>query len=98
MLPRDEMYRQYFYTSSANPTMVSALQDLVTVANRYVSGFSRCLDIGCNDGTLLSFYPSTTFRAGFDPANNLAHAALLHCDVFINDYFSDVIKFARRLI
>lgn len=85
----DESFRQYWYRSGLNQTMVKALADVVDCALRHVSlnDGDVALDIGCNDGTLLSMLPRGVLRVGFEPALNLADSARLHCDHFINDFF-----------
>lgn len=95
-LELDTMYRQYFYRSGANPMMVNALHDIVESAKQYVPKYYSCLDIGCNDGTLLSFYESGAWKVGIDPANNLEGKAIQHADNFINDYFTDQTNFASK--
>lgn len=88
----DNMYRDYYYQSGINPTMREALRDVVkeAVAAVDLKSGDLVVDIGCNDGTLLGFYPEYVAgieRVGFDPALNLAEKARRHCEVFINDYF-----------
>ena len=96
ILPPDSMYREYWYRSNLNNTMVKALEDIVdkTLAKSPKS-YKRVMDIGCNTGTLLSFYPDNYFKTGYDPANNLASFAITNCDIFINDYFSDTIHYSH---
>ena len=85
----DQSFRQYWYKSGLNLTMVKALADVVTCARQHVSlnDGDVALDIGCNDGTLLSMLPRGVLRVGFDPALNLAESARPHCHYFINDFF-----------
>lgn len=84
----DEMYRQYWYRSGINPSMVDALQDIVnSTLEKYGKEKGITVDIGCNDGTMLSMYPPGFRTIGFDPAKNLTDEAELNCDLFINDYF-----------
>jgi SAM-dependent methyltransferase len=89
----DLLYRQYWYKSSLNKSMVAALQDIVDNIEQRVclQPDDVVVDIGCNDGTLLSQYTNATqlYRIGFDPALNLAEEARKHCDVFYNTYFGD---------
>lgn len=88
----DRLYRQYWYQSSLNKSMVTALQDIVTNIESRVTLYpgDTVIDIGCNDGTLLSLYKNPNLnRIGFDPALNLADKAQLHCDTFHNTYFGD---------
>lgn len=59
----------YGYRSGLNSSMVRHLKDKVNfLINRYHSKEISCvLDIGSNDGTLLSFYPEFIKRIGIDP-------------------------------
>jgi hypothetical protein len=54
------------------------------------------IDIGCNDGTLLSFYGGDFYRVGVEPAKNLRQHAEKHADLIIGDYFTAEGYFARR--
>jgi len=45
------------------------------------------LDIGANDGTLLSFYPKNCMKVGCEPATNLAEELKKNADVSINDFW-----------
>ena len=66
----ENMYGEnYGYRSGLNSSMVDHLKRKVNYLLSVV-GKDNCecvLDIGSNDGTLLSFYPSETFRVGMDP-------------------------------
>lgn len=68
---RDRLYRTYHYRSGTNETMVAALEDVVRDAIGRVDLHpdDTVLDIGCNDGTLLDFYPYPLHRIGFDPSD-----------------------------
>lgn len=88
----DRLYRQYWYQSSLNKSMITALQDIVTNIENRVTLYpgDTVIDIGCNDGTLLSLYKNPNLnRIGFDPALNLAEKAKIHCNTFYNTYFGD---------
>lgn len=90
----DIMYKEhYWYRSGLNVSMVESLKDVVdkaleayTVMNNESPKYA--LDIGCNDGTLLSHYPNTLLKVGVDPSINVKESAEKHCDLFINDYFN----------
>jgi hypothetical protein len=86
----DLMYRQYWYSSALNKSMVSSLKDIVEdIESRDSFGGKVVVDIGTNDGTLLTFYKtSPSEKIGFDPALNLKERAEVNCTRFINDYFS----------
>src|SRR3990167_3756324 len=85
----DFMYRQYWYTSALNKSMVSSLKEVVEAAlvRRSLLPGDVVVDIGCNDGTLFQFYPKYVTKIGYDPALNLSKRAEVYCDLFLNDYF-----------
>jgi hypothetical protein len=93
-MERDKLYRNYWYMSGLNPSMVAALRDVVegVQARVKLGAGDVVVDVGANDGTLLAMYGGGVKKIGFDPALNLAPAALEVCDLFFNDYFetSDV--------
>jgi hypothetical protein len=89
----DRLYRQYWYKSSLNKGMIVSLQDIVNNIEKKVSLYPKdtVIDIGCNDGTMLSQYHNPLItKIGFDPALNLKSEAEKHCDIFYNTYFGDV--------
>lgn len=67
---RDRLYRRYWYHSGQNESMVKALKDVVDDVTSRVQLTTEDLvaDIGCNDGTLLDFYPSNIHQVGFEPS------------------------------
>jgi NDP-4-keto-2,6-dideoxyhexose 3-C-methyltransferase len=74
-VPGEMMYQNYWYRSGTNQTMRDALADISGLAAKLVrlEATDSVLDIGCNDGTLLSSYTVPgLYRIGFDPAQNLA--------------------------
>ncbi len=81
----DLMYRQYWYASSLNKSMVSSLKDIADEIEErvFIDDNDLLVDIGCNDGTLLNLY-TKGIKLGFDPALNLPTPK----HYFINDYFS----------
>lgn len=84
----DSMYRQYWYTSSLNKSMISSLQDIVKEIEEKIplKENDTVLDIGCNDGTLLGLYSrNDIIKVGYDPSENIKKT----CDfLFVNDYFN----------
>lgn len=87
----DSMYRQYWYKSSLNKSMVTALQDVVDNIEKRINLKDNdiVVDIGANDGTMLSQYSNKNLiTIGFDPALNLREEAERKCTHYINDYFS----------
>jgi hypothetical protein len=74
-VPPSAMFDDYLYISSASDTLKAHLFDLSDiVTNRYrLNAKDLVIDIGCNDGTLLSgFKRHGTKTLGVDPAQNLA--------------------------
>ena len=68
--PPEILYANYWYRSGTNQTMRTHLQGIVTSALSIVNNDNlSVLDIGCNDGTLLSNYPKGTQLFGVDPSD-----------------------------
>ena len=93
--PQEILYQHhYWYRSGTNYTMTRALEDVVKAGlNSYLypgkvmSKHPVWLDIGANDGTLLSFVPHNWYRVGVEPADNLAPLASIHADYMIHDFW-----------
>lgn len=86
-----ELYENYWYLSRLNKKIVDNLQSIVHDASKEVDlkQGDIVLDIGANDGTLLSFYDSdNVIRVGCDPAKNIHSELEQHCDVMIGDFFT----------
>ena len=90
--PSDEMYRRYWYRSGTNATMTKELKGIAEKAVELArpKAGDVWVDIGCNDGTLLSFVPKEVTRVGFDPANNtfMEAESRKHADEIVVDYFT----------
>jgi SAM-dependent methyltransferase len=93
-VPPEMMYRTYWYKSGVNVTMRGHLRGLVADACKFVAAGAptRVLDIGCNDGTLLNYYPETYHRWGVDPSNIAAQLAAAEVTKpgplrIVNDFF-----------
>ena len=85
---RDRLYRDYWYRSGTNESMVASLRDVVDDAVRRVGlrDDEAVLDIGANDGTMLRLFPAGAYRYGFEPSN-LAGEAREGTDGIFRDYF-----------
>jgi hypothetical protein len=84
----DRMYKRYWYASGTNDTMKKELKSIVdkvlSVTNFELDDV--WVDIGCNDGSLLSYVP-TTNAIGFDPVEDNYKAASKYGTI-VNDYFT----------
>lgn len=85
----DLLYRRFWYRSGTNYTMANEMKRLVDLAKSLgPSGpGADWLDIGANDGTLLSYAPPGTLRIAVEPAMNLRDDLSQHCDELHSDYF-----------
>jgi SAM-dependent methyltransferase len=89
-VPPEVMYRNYWYRSGTNQTMRDALADISGKAETlmHLKAGDAVLDIGCNDGTLLASYRTGgLYKAGFDPAKNLAVLSRKVADRVVDDFF-----------
>lgn len=69
-VPPEILYSAYWYRSGTNFTMQNHLKGIVTQAmGMTTESQTRVLDIGCNDGTLLGFYPPNFEKYGIDPSD-----------------------------
>lgn len=68
--PPEILYANYWYRSGTNATMRNHLRGIAESASQLTRAAPlTVLDIGCNDGTLLSAYPAGTVRYGVDPSD-----------------------------
>jgi NDP-4-keto-2,6-dideoxyhexose 3-C-methyltransferase len=89
-VPPDWLYREYWYRSGVNESMVAELQSVVVEALGLVTlePGEYVLDIGANDGTLLSNYATFPVkRFAVEPALNMTDALREHADLITHDYF-----------
>jgi SAM-dependent methyltransferase len=69
-VPPSILYSSYWYRSGTNRTMRNHLKGIADEAAAMVEPReARVLDIGCNDGTLLGFYPRPYVKFGVDPSD-----------------------------
>jgi SAM-dependent methyltransferase len=69
-VPPEILYSAYWYRSGTNNTMRQHLRGIVDEAVTLIAkSRGRVLDIGCNDGTMLGFYPDEFQKLGVDPSD-----------------------------
>jgi hypothetical protein len=85
----DAMYSRYWYHSGINDSMIVQLCDIVESIKKVINieDGDIWVDIGCNDGTLMSYVPFRCEVLGFDPAKNNCEQATKYGTV-INNYFN----------
>lgn len=84
----DSMYREYWYQSGLNNSMVESLRDVADYVKTFLEKGDVLVDIGCNDWTMLSMFDGYDYSLiGYDPARNLKRNT--GNGLFINEYFSE---------
>jgi SAM-dependent methyltransferase len=69
-VPPEILYYAYWYRSGTNATMRNHLKGITESAVQIIQKHNASvLDIGCNDGTLLSYYPDQFEKFGVDPSD-----------------------------
>jgi NDP-4-keto-2,6-dideoxyhexose 3-C-methyltransferase len=81
------LHERYGFASGLNEANVADLRSVAEYALRRAPDPGAWLDIGCNDGTLLSAVPAGVHRAGVDPLAQFAARARAHADQVITGYF-----------
>tara|TARA_B110000211_G_scaffold89529_1_gene104580 strand:- start:1444 stop:2637 length:1194 start_codon:yes stop_codon:yes gene_type:complete len=86
----EDLYKNYWYLSRLNKKIVDNLESITVDASYEVELHDNdiVVDIGANDGTLLSFYPDNVTRVGIDPAQNIHSELKDNCDIMIGDFFN----------
>lgn len=94
-----EYFRHYVYIPSASDVMQEHFARLAEVIRDRLLGAPDALtiDIGCNDGLLLSFLQRDGARTlGIDPASNIAELARERGVEVVNEYFTPELARAVR--
>jgi len=87
-----KMYEHYPYTSSSNSSMKKILENVANSgkALNILNPGDTILDIGCNDGTLFSFFANENVNLiGIDPAQNIESVVKSDKIKILKDYFSE---------
>lgn len=91
--PSKYLYTErYGYKSGINQTMKDELKNIVSNSLKMIQGVRDekvvVVDIGANDGTLLSFYPKNIHRISVEPIKKLAKESRKYADKVVNDFFN----------
>lgn len=89
--PSKYLYTErYGYRSGINETMKKELADVVCKATKMIKlgKGDLVIDVGSNDGTLLSNYKKSIVTVGFEPVKKLAELTSKKATFAINDYFN----------
>lgn len=94
-VPPSILYSAYWYRSGTNNTMRNHLKGIADAVMNLLDGNRKAhvLDIGCNDGTLLNYYPETYLKYGVDPSD-VAQEIGKHVTV-VQDIFPSTELFER---
>lgn len=98
-VPPEVLYSSYWYRSGTNQTMRAHLKGIATVAADLIEKKKAIvLDIGCNDGTLLNYYPAEFVKYGVDPsdiAQNVKGNVTIIQDIFPSAELNSVLGETR---
>lgn len=95
-VPPARIFTTYHYVSGTSAPLVADLKNLAReIKSAYVPHGGSLLDIGCNDGTLLSQFGKTVRVHGVEPAGNIAALARKRGITVTQDYFNEAL--ARKL-
>ncbi|HMO17692.1 MAG TPA: class I SAM-dependent methyltransferase [Oligoflexia bacterium] len=85
-IPPELLYQTYWYRSGTNNSMKNHLKQISEECLSIFGAEVRSvLDIGCNDGTLLNYFPATANKVGIDPSNIIPKNQT--SSTFIRDFF-----------
>lgn len=86
--PQELLYTEnYGYKSGINDTIRADLKDIAEKAKKFHEK-GIVVDIGANDGTLLSNYGEEYYKIAYEPIKKLAKECENHANIVINDFFS----------
>jgi SAM-dependent methyltransferase len=78
----------YWYQSGLNQKIKQNLFDIADIVNKNTKKGDIVLDIGANDGTLLSKIETDRYKIGCEPAPNLINQLKRHCNEIISDFWN----------
>jgi SAM-dependent methyltransferase len=100
-VPPEILYSAYWYRSGTNDTMRNHLKGIVDEARSLIPKDNlSVLDIGCNDGTLLHYYPDSFTKFGVDPsdvAQEIAPPVKVIQDIFPSSELLNILGNEKKL-
>jgi C-methyltransferase./Hypothetical methyltransferase. len=97
-VPPEILYDAYWYRSGTNDTMRNHLKEIVDSMLSIINKKNALvLDVGCNDGTLLGYYPATFIKYGCDPSDvaQEVHDATVVQDIFPSEELFKILEGKR---
>ncbi len=91
IIPASEIFSTYHYVTGASEPLIQELSELATllIQSRHLTEKSRVLDIGSNDGTLLSFFHEKGIQTiGVEPSRELSGLSSKRVIETLNTFFS----------
>lgn len=81
---------RYGYKSGVNKTMIMELKEIVdeSIKKIRINKGILVVDIGANDGTLLSYYPKNIKKVAIEPIKKFAEECEREGNIVINDFFN----------
>lgn len=92
IVPREDVFVNYHYATGASEPLVNELSELAAqlVKTYHLNTRSAVLDVGSNDGTLLSFFAKKNIPViGIEPSKTLAGVALSRGVPTVCGFFSE---------
>lgn len=90
--PQKYLYTErYGYKSGINQTMQQELKEIALSSLKRMKKTKEkivAVDIGANDGTLLSNYPKSVYRIAVEPIKKFAKESKKYSDKVVNDFFT----------
>lgn len=77
----------YWYQSGLNQKIKQNLFDIADIVNKNTKKGDIVLDIGANDGTLLSKVETDRYKIGCEPAPNLTNQLKRYCNEIISNFW-----------
>ncbi len=99
IVPPEELFRNYLHLSSGSESNINHLKEVASyIKDKFkIDESTKILEIGSNDGTLLSFFkPYTKNILGVDPAKNLSDLNKEKQVEYISEFFDT--KTASKIV